>query len=49
MFDSLDEQMKHDDAITSTQRERLLRYAMIAVTSVLVFGGVCAAILMMEW
>jgi hypothetical protein len=47
MFDSLDEQMKHDDAATITPRERLLKYAMWAVVPVVVFGAVFVAIMMM--
>ena len=39
MFDSLDDQMKRDEEATSTKTERMIRYAAIAVTSVLVFGG----------
>ena len=39
MFDSLDEQIKHDVEETSTLRERWLRWALVAVTSVLLFGG----------
>lgn len=48
MFDSLDEQMKHDDAEQATPRERLFKYAAVAVLSVLVFGGLYLAIQMME-
>jgi hypothetical protein len=39
MFDSLDDQMKRDEEQATTKRERMLRYAAIAVTSVLLFGG----------
>jgi lipid-A-disaccharide synthase-like uncharacterized protein len=39
MFDSLDAQMKHDEAAESTTRERILRWALIGVVSVTVFGG----------
>lgn len=39
MFDSLDEQMKRDEERESTKTERMIRYAAIVVTSVLVFGG----------
>ena len=40
MFDSLEEQMKHDDQAASTNKERFLLWAAIAVVSILVFGGV---------
>ena len=40
MFDSLEEQMKHDAKASSTNKERMLLWAAIAVASILVFGGV---------
>ena len=48
MFDSLDETMKHDDAVESSQSERMFKYAAVTVVSVLVFGGIFLAIQMME-
>jgi hypothetical protein len=39
MFDSLDDQMKADLNKESTRSERMLRYAAVAVASVLIFGG----------
>ena len=39
MFDSLDEQMKNDAKASSTQKERLLVWASVAVVSILLFGG----------
>ena len=39
MFDSLDDQMKADLNKESTSTERMVRYAVIAVTSVILFGG----------
>jgi hypothetical protein len=47
MFDSLDEQMKHDDAAGTTARQRMLKWALIAIASLLFFGGVYAAIRML--
>ena len=44
MFQSLDEQMKHDDALQTTPRERALKWAAIAVTAAVVFGGLYLAI-----
>jgi hypothetical protein len=38
MFDSLAEQMKHDDATASSPRQRMTKWAMIAVVAVVVFG-----------
>jgi len=48
MFDSLDEQMKHDDAMVTTPAERIFKWALVAVISVLVFGGIYMAISLME-
>ncbi len=40
MFDSLEEQMKSDDRRMVSPRERMLRWAIIAVAALVVFGGV---------
>jgi hypothetical protein len=48
MFDSLDEQMKHDDQVGATKKEQMFKWAAIVVISVLVFGGLYLAIQMME-
>jgi hypothetical protein len=48
MFDSLDEQMKEDDAVGTTQTERMFKWLAVAVVAVLVFGGAFLAIQMME-
>ena len=39
MFDSLDEQMKVDAHKASSNTERLIRWLLIVLVSVLVFGG----------
>jgi hypothetical protein len=39
MFDSLDDQIKHDLDRESTPRERWVRYGVIAVASIILFGG----------
>jgi lipid-A-disaccharide synthase-like uncharacterized protein len=39
MFESLDEQMKHDDAETSTPKERMLKWILIGLVATVVFGG----------
>ena len=43
MFDSLDEQMKHDLRGQVSTRERMIRYLAIGAASVLVFGGLVVA------
>jgi len=49
MFDSLDEQMKHDANLETTRRERVLRWVAVAVVSVLVFGGIYFGVTMLEY
>jgi hypothetical protein len=44
MFDSLDEQMKHDEREQSSTKERVLRYIAIGAASVLIFGGLIVAV-----
>jgi lipid-A-disaccharide synthase-like uncharacterized protein len=39
MFESLDEQMKHDEQETTTRKEQVLKWALVGVVSVLLFGG----------
>ena len=48
MFNSLDEQIKRDDAAATTKRERWLKYAGVLLLSVLLFGGLYAAIRFLE-
>ncbi len=44
MFDSLEDQMKHDDERASTKKERMMVWAAIAVLSVALFGGLLLGI-----
>ena len=39
MFETLDDRMKQDAEETSTRRERLLKWVLIAVVSIALFGG----------
>lgn len=39
MFDSLDEQMKKDDARVVSTAERAVRYALYVIAAIVVFGG----------
>lgn len=48
MFDSLDEQMKHDEALKSTPRERMLKWVLISLASVVLFGLLYFAIRMLN-
>ena len=42
MFESLDEHIKHDDEAEASTKERVLKYVIIGVISVLVVGGIFA-------
>lgn len=44
MFESLSEQIKHDEARAATTGERVAKWAMIAVTAVVLFGSLYFAI-----
>ena len=46
MFDSLEDQIKHDDEIASPRSERIVKRVAIAVLSVALFGGLYFAIQM---
>jgi hypothetical protein len=48
MFDSLDDQMKHDAAMESTRTERFLRWAAAVVVTVVVLGGLYFGVRMLE-
>ena len=48
MFDSLDEQMKHDEQETTSNKERILRWVMVAIVSILVFGGLYFGVRLVE-
>jgi hypothetical protein len=48
MFESLDDTMKHDAQKETTPKERMMRWAMTAIVSVAVVGGLLFAIRMME-
>ena len=39
MFESLDDQIKHDVEAASTKKERILWYVAAVVAALLVFGG----------
>ncbi len=47
MFDTLSDQMKHDAESESTKTERILPWAIGVIATVLVLGGLYAAVRMM--
>jgi len=48
MFDSLDEQIRADEHRSVTSKERLLRWVLIAVVSIVVFGGLYIGVHLMQ-
>jgi hypothetical protein len=48
MFESLDEQIKHDDAVETSRRERIAKGVAVAILSVLLFGGLYFVVRMAE-
>ncbi len=48
MFDSLDEQMKHDAQVETTKGQQAVKWVVIATLSVVVFGGLYFAIRLLE-
>lgn len=48
MFNSLDDQIKRDDQATSTPLERWLRYAVVLLASIVLFGSLYAGIRFLE-
>jgi hypothetical protein len=48
MFDSLDEQMKHDAQLQTTKAEQTIKWVVIATLSVVLFGGLYYAIRLLE-
>jgi hypothetical protein len=48
MFDSLDDEMRRDEDAVSSMRERWLRYGGVLLLSLVIFGGLFAAIWFFE-
>ena len=47
MFDSLEEQMKHDASVESTKGQRAVKWAVVAALSVLLFSSLYFAVRML--
>lgn len=48
MFESLDDQMKHDAKAEKTAKERIIEYVAIAVLSLVIFAGLFFGVRMLE-
>lgn len=47
MFDSLEEKIKHDNAVEVSRSERIVKALVITVLSILLFGGLYFAVRML--
>lgn len=48
MFDSLDEQMRSDENKAISNSERMIRWLLVALVSVTIFGGLYLAVHFMQ-
>ena len=48
MFDSLDDQMKHDRKVESSAKEKAFKYLSIVVLAVVLFAGLYFGLRLME-
>jgi hypothetical protein len=48
MFDSLAEQMKHDEQVQISSQERMVRWFAVAILSVVAFGGLYYGVQMLQ-
>lgn len=48
MFDSLADQIRHDEHEQVSSRERLVQWVVVAILSILVFGGLYFAVQMLQ-
>jgi hypothetical protein len=48
MFDTLADKMRQDDAKETTRSERVIRWIMVGVVSVVLFGGLYFGVSMLE-
>lgn len=48
MFESLADQIRHDEREQVSRRERLVQWMAVSILSILVFGGLYLAIQMLE-
>lgn len=48
MFESLDEQIKHDLDAQTTKKQRMLLWLVVAVASVILFGGLYFGVRLMD-
>ncbi len=48
MFETLDDRMKHDEQETTTPKERMLKWVLVGIVSVILFGGLYMGVRLLE-
>ena len=48
MFDSLDEQMRHDELKGSTNQQRVMHWVMIGLIAAIAIGGIALGVTLMH-
>jgi lipid-A-disaccharide synthase-like uncharacterized protein len=48
MFESLDDTMKHDEEQVTTRKERILKWVLVGVISLVLFGGLYMGVRLLE-
>ncbi len=48
MFDSLEQTIKHDDAMEISRKEQIVKAVVVGVISILLFGGLYLAVKLLE-
>jgi hypothetical protein len=48
MFETLDDRMKQDDKETSTTKERMLKWVLVGIVSIILFGGLYMGVRLLE-
>jgi hypothetical protein len=48
MFETLDDRMKHDEQETTTSKERMLKWLLVGVVSVILFSGLYFGVRLLE-
>jgi hypothetical protein len=48
MFESLDDTMKHDEEAVTSKKERILKWVLVGVVSLVLFGGLYMGVRLLE-
>jgi hypothetical protein len=48
MFETLDDRIKQDEAEVTTPRERILKWILVGVVSIILFGGLYMGVRLLE-